>query len=382
MAENRSVQEQHTAAPQAIGFDYQFLYFMYLALNLKHGDIIGFEVKDDVHIEQSDGTVILFQGKHSIQTNVSGEIKNLTALDSDLWKTISNWVDMVQTASDLAEFLKQHSFVLFTNKNEHFNEFVRSLNNYKYDQNSILVIDVLKKLQKGTDDKVIKGYLKNVVGLKVRELKLFLNKLTIETNEDNLIDKIKNRILETARNPAIVEAIFESLYSNMQVAKYLDIKESNKFELTFKDFNMRFNRCFLPAYKGKSLPRREFPILLPEDLETQTFVKQLIDIGELKSGSQEITEYTRQMLKVVNQFAWWGQENLLLPLEIEECDKNAVLIWKNKFRAQYRGIHQQIDAGFAVTDLNEDIQNLAIEIIEYLREQDLTILEEKLGVEL
>jgi len=31
------IQDQHSAGPQAIAFDYQFYYFMYLALELRHG---------------------------------------------------------------------------------------------------------------------------------------------------------------------------------------------------------------------------------------------------------------------------------------------------------------------------------------------------------
>lgn len=38
------IQGKHTAEDKVIGVDYQFYYFMYLALNLKHGDKIGFEV--------------------------------------------------------------------------------------------------------------------------------------------------------------------------------------------------------------------------------------------------------------------------------------------------------------------------------------------------
>jgi len=81
MDETKSIQEQHTAGAQAIGFDYQFYYFMLLALELRHGQKVGFEVKDDVHIDKADGTTILFQTKHSVLTSSNGAIQNLTTLD-------------------------------------------------------------------------------------------------------------------------------------------------------------------------------------------------------------------------------------------------------------------------------------------------------------
>ena len=122
------IQHKHTAGDKVVGFDYQFYYFMYLALNLKHGEKIGFEVKDDVHIDLLDGTTILYQAKHTILTKDDGTPKNLTTLDNDLWKTISNWIDMIKSNESI---LKNHKFCLITNKSEENNEFIDSLNAFK-----------------------------------------------------------------------------------------------------------------------------------------------------------------------------------------------------------------------------------------------------------
>lgn len=97
--------EQHTAGPQAIGFDYQFYYFMYLSLQLSKGQKIGFEVKDDVHIDTPEGQ-ILYQIKHSIQKNKDGETQNLTLMDIDLWKTLSNWADMINSEKSNPDYIK------------------------------------------------------------------------------------------------------------------------------------------------------------------------------------------------------------------------------------------------------------------------------------
>lgn len=381
MTNNKSVQQQHTAGPNSIGFDYQFYFFMYLALDLSHGDTIGFEVRDDVHIQKSDGTVILYQGKHSVQTNSTGAVQNLTALDSDLWKTISNWVSMIEAESDRKAFLEMNSFFLFTNKNENANEFITALSGFKADGDLTHVTAKLKELRTKTTDETLKDYLKHIAGLKVKELKVFMSKLTIETGVDDLITKIKNRLMKTARTEAIAESIFESLYTSMQTAKYLDIKDRSNFEISFDDFNTRFGRCFQIAYKERPLPRREFPILLPEDLETQTFIKQLIDIGEIAPGSKQVIAYTEQMLKVFNHFTYWVDENLLFPEESKKCDDNAILIWRNKFSAKYRDINKQLATGTPLMDLEEDIRLAALDLIDYLREQDLDILEGKLGID-
>jgi len=57
-----------SAAKTEIGFDYQFYYYFYLILDLRHGEKIGIEVKDDIHIDCADGDSILIQVKHTLQT--------------------------------------------------------------------------------------------------------------------------------------------------------------------------------------------------------------------------------------------------------------------------------------------------------------------------
>ncbi|MCX0360914.1 hypothetical protein LI034_07865 [Clostridium perfringens] len=84
-------QENTSADKKSIGFDYQFLYFIYRALELKPEEKIGYEVKDDVHIELVDGREIFLQLKHSLQTNVDKNIINMTEKDADLWKSLYNW---------------------------------------------------------------------------------------------------------------------------------------------------------------------------------------------------------------------------------------------------------------------------------------------------
>uniref|UniRef100_UPI0040471D4B hypothetical protein n=1 Tax=Flavobacterium sp. TaxID=239 RepID=UPI0040471D4B len=68
------INNEHTAGPQLIGFDYQFYYFMYLILDLNPGEKIGFEVLDDIHIELANGSIELLQTKHTIQKTTKGEI--------------------------------------------------------------------------------------------------------------------------------------------------------------------------------------------------------------------------------------------------------------------------------------------------------------------
>ena len=379
MDEIAAIQEKHTAGAQAIAFDYQFYYFMCLALDLRHGDKVGFEVKDDVHIDQKDGTTTLFQAKHTISNKADKKTENLATLDVDLWKTISIWADMIKADESI---LQNHYFYLVTNKGEGNNEFIESLTLFNSNNDVDKLFKTLIGLKNKTQNKEVKKYINNVLSLGKKKTRLFFLRLSIETNVDNIIDKVKNKIFEHCHQKDLVDAVFESLSSNMNMAKYLDIKSRKNFEITFDDFNDRFGKCFRVAFEKKPLPTRTYPINLPDNLEEQTFVKQLLDIGETTTGSSRIIEYTTQMLQVMNHLADWTENNIVLPTEMDEFQKEAVHKWRNEFRSKYRQIERQINSGSSIADLETEIQELGLQLIDFLRRENLAIAGNTLGVEL
>ena len=372
MTKANKTQEQHTAGPIAIGFDYQIYLFMSLALELKQGEKIGFEVKDDIHIDKADETTILYQAKHTVQ---QGSSKNLTTLDSDLWKTLSNWVDFIKSNKDNSKFIEKHSFILTTNKSENNNEFLNVLLLFKTDNNTDTVLNKLKELKAKTKDETLKKYIQNVISLRKKKLKVFLTKLTIDTDADEIIEKIKNQISNNTRqDKEKVDAVFDSLYSNLQSAKYTDIKDRKTFEISYEDFVKRFGRCFIVAFETKPLPKRNVPVLLPDNLENQLFIKQLIDVGQIQSGSKDIIKFTTQMLKFLNDFTYWSEEeHFILLTEAEEFRKNSIEIWINEFRAKYRKIERQINSETPLHELEDDIKDLGADLVDYIRKQDLYI---------
>lgn len=190
-------QEKHTDDTKSIGFDYQFYYFMYLVLQLKPGEKIGFEIKDDIHIEKNSGGIELFQAKHSTQTKSTGEIENLTELDSDLWKTIEYWVECINKTTDKESFINSHFFRLITNKSKTINEFVSKLELYKRgDETSENIFLYLKELSNKTRDQNIKDSIKKIISLPKKYSKKFLARITIITDQTKIIQRIKNCIWE------------------------------------------------------------------------------------------------------------------------------------------------------------------------------------------
>jgi len=361
-------QEKHTAGAQSAGYDYQFYYFVYLALDLKQGQKIGFEVKDDIHIDKEDGTTILFQAKHTVSNG------NLTTLDSDLWKTLSNWTDFIKEADKTTDFLKKHFFVLVTNKNDNNNRFIDTLVLFKKDKDIDNIKNILKELTNKTDSVAIKKHIKNIDSLSKSNLSLFFANLTIETDITSIIVKLKNKILEKAFNEErLVDSVFDNLLSNIQATKYLEIKDNGNFEISYEDFCRKFRKCFKVLYENRPLPKRKFTGFLPDNLEDQIFIKQLLDIGEIESGSQRIIEYTTQMLKTLDSFTYWIENSYVLPTEMEEFEQNNILIWKNKFVEKYREVERKIKNGTHISNVEEDIKALGIELVDFIRQKDLSI---------
>lgn len=105
--------EKTSAADKSIGFDFQYYYFLWRLLNLKTGETVGLEVMDDVHTELINSRQILIQLKHTTQTKVDGSAKNLTDLDTDLWKSFSNWsLTIVDANAGRNTEAKQLEFVI------------------------------------------------------------------------------------------------------------------------------------------------------------------------------------------------------------------------------------------------------------------------------
>jgi len=385
ISSNKSLEEEHTAAPQNAGYDYQFYYFIYLLLDFRFGQKIGYEVKEDVHIDYEDGTTILFQTKHTVVKDKLGKAQNLTSLDIDLWKTLHNWANFIKGKGELCdEFLSRNSFILITNKSENNNKIINSISNFKKDGNVDAFIGMLNKLKEETESETIKKYIKTIVSLGKKKLKIFLYKIYIETGVDEIQQKIKNRISEKFHRPELVDPIFEKFSGALLEAKYFDTLNNKSFEITYDDFTKRFGRCFQIATKPKPLPIRELKTLLPENLENQIFIRQLIDIGEVESGSDDIVDYTVQMLSFLNNFNYWlNDEDFILQDEADGFKRNSIVIWKNEFKSRYRKIRSRIKDKVSIDDLSQEINEIGIELVDYIRKQDLSISDfPPLGIEL
>lgn len=370
-----------SASDTSIGFDYQFYFYFYLLLDLRHSEKIGIEIKDDIHIDLANGKLILIQAKHTIQKGSSGNQINLTERDIDLWKTIGNWINVIKNETDQDKFIGNTTFQLISNKSIFKNQFIIQV--IKLNNNETSVSDFktyLQNLHSTTTDETIKGYVLSLKKIKKATLKSFISSLKFDLNEDDLIIRIKQRLLEKIHIAEKVDDVYNNLFSELKSKEYLDIKAGKKTSISFEEFNKSFKSCFKVGL-STNLPIRNLKFIMPTKYENQLFILQLLDIGDINpSDKDEMIEYTTQMLQLHNNLKKWEEDGDLMSYELDKFNRETLAIWKNSFRSKFRVIKDQIEKGAGADDA--EIKYKALECLDEMRKAILKIDETCLTTEL
>jgi len=336
------------ADDKLIGFEYQFFYFLLSLLSMKTGDTVGFEVEEDVHI-QNDNQLLLCQLKHSIQTNANNKIKNLTTGDSDLWKTLSLWIDKIKEVSTIDE-LKSIYFLFVSNKSDNEgNDFLTNFRSFKDSQNILNFKNYLNTYKNELEEKyrlkiidkpkTIKDkkidYLENILSISDEKLELFFHHMDFKLGLDNIIEDIK-KVLKEEKYIASdfrIDRIFESLIGLLKKDFYKKVKEKESVQYTSEEFS----NISKPIFKEM----RNETLIFIQELENfeknisildRTFAKQLKDIG---IEDDEIYEYAYQRELVLTNLKELEQNNEISKKDIELLDKNTINNWKPIFEEIY-----------------------------------------------
>jgi hypothetical protein len=370
MVNKKSHAEKTTVADKAIGFDYQYYYFLYRVFKLGKNESVGLEVRDDVHTELANDYQILIQLKHTTQQNSNGAPINLTTFDSDLWKTLSNWSRVIsdknagrEIMKHQLEFIGKSEFMLVTNKSQTNGcEFFTILEDTGSARRK------LESLKSRTTDSKIQGYIKDVLDLEDKVLKSFLDKVRLELEVDKIIELCKEALVEKQFPEKRVEQLFRDLDSHIRQDNFIKIRSGEKIVISFKDFNKKYRRYFDIA-RNPDLVISQYYKALPKNLEKQTFIKQLVDIGDIYSTNiEDMAQYTRFLLTVQSNIAHWQHEGELTIEEIDAFNREAKMRWQNKFRSTYR-------------QKNKNFNELAFEVLDEMRRQRLEIGNQPVGTE-
>ncbi|WP_151962416.1 ABC-three component system protein [Acinetobacter bereziniae] len=362
-----------------IGFQYQYYYFLYKLLNLKKGQSVGLEVQDDVHSTLNNNEQILFQLKHTVRKNASGQPVALAELDIDLWKTLYNWAKIIVDEADgraeknhQIKFVSKTEFHLVTNKSESkANLFLKKIEDYKKQECTIEdALSYISFLYKKTKDEKIKKYINFILTLDFDIQSIFFYKIHLELDQDDLDSLIKESIRDKMIEECRIQEVYERLDSNIRLDNFLNIKQGIKIEIFFEDFYERYRKIFSAARVPLQLSKPFKPIL-PDNIFSQNFIKQLIAIQAIKGNEMEkAIKYTSQRLKITRFLEEWLQDGDIVYDEINEFHNDVSNKWENEF-----------DHWCDSCDDSEIVKN-AKQLLRSLRNIEFTIANNKLNTEL
>ncbi|GGF49150.1 hypothetical protein [Echinicola rosea] len=346
MSNNKSHTEKTAAESKSIGFDYQYYFFLWRVLLLQPNESVGLEVKDDVHTELGNNHQILYQLKHTIKKNTKGSSTNLTTSDLDMWKTFSNWSKVISDTKDgrgttqaQLNLIEKTSFVLASNKSSNkSNNVVTIINQLQSGtKNENNVRTYFQSLEKSTNNPGLKGYIKDVLDLDQRVLKQFLLNTFFHLDDDDIIIKCKDAIKGKMIPQEKIDKAFKTIDSSLRSDNFLKVKEGVKIEITFNELYKRYRRLF-DMYRNGFLDIQEYKGVLPDNLEKQVFIKQLLEVGFVQSGDFEhIIKLTTYKLKLLTNLNDWKLEGNVTDLELERFKSNAINLWDTEFRMQHVG---------------------------------------------
>ncbi|PWA04974.1 hypothetical protein DCC39_18510 [Pueribacillus theae] len=386
MSKEKSIQEKTSADSKSIGFDYQYYFFLNELLQIKEGQTVGYEVKDDVHIEMRDGMETLIQLKHSISSTGTLSVK-----DEDLWKTISNWIDIItdsalgRSASDSQiEFIKNTNFLLVTNKsNSSRNEFLKKVNLLK--ENSLTITsfkEYLLKLctpKKGKNKSQVDKYISKLHSKDNEFVEEFIKKLDFCLSKDDLFDLIYTRLKEKNVPERRLENVFHAIDSSLRKMIYEEVKSRKKVIISFEDYYKRFTRYF-ELGRSKKLPIKlitpKKPI--PDDYNSYLSIKQLLDAeildkDDLDYEDELVTIFTSKIL-LLNNIEEWLQESEITEEEKMRFNSNSIRIWEISHKKSHAKLKRKLRR-VSIDELDSE------EIIECATECYYDVLGEKLTID-
>lgn len=335
--------EKTSADTKEIGFDYQYLCFINKLLDIKVGQKITYEEKDDIHIDTGDGKLILIQVKHSVQSNANNEVINLTQFDLDLWKTLYNWVKIISDPNDgrkewkkQLSFVQKTKFVLLTNKNITTNPVLLKIKALKdCTIKSKDFRNYLDDLKKKTNNSNIIDYIETISALNKAVFEGFINNIQTEQAKTNVIEQIKCQIREKMIKQSRVDDVFNAIYAKLKADFFEKVHKGQKQSISYNEYLDTFTPIF-ENYKTTPLPYRFFKPMLPDNIEEQYFLQELIDIGDIdKTDLVEMVDYTESMIQMKMNLDKWYEDNELSIEDIDNFHNEAFNIWKNNHKKHH-----------------------------------------------
>ncbi len=383
MADSKKRTEITASDTKQLGFDYQYLYFIVKLLHLSSGEEVGYEALDDIHIiSHQDQRTYFFQLKHTIETNAKGEQANLVRFSEDLWKTLSNWSKLI---SDDAEgrrergkqktFINNSKFMFVVNRQLEKNEVLEHIQMLKSKEiDASQFVDYLNNLTAQTQDEAIKLYINDIIKLGATVINLFMCQTEFLNTPNTLFDQIREGIQNKMIEKEYVDDVLKELFLQLKEDFFNKVQGGEHQVITYLEWINKYQSAF-NTYRTTCLPLRKYTPLLPDHLEQQNFVKELIEIGAIDlsdNGFIEIARLTEHYLCIEMQLKDWYDDGKITYLTMQRFNVDAATQWKNIHTSSHRSTKK---------DYTKDLDNALI-CFDRIMDQKLSLLSTDLGIPL
>lgn len=362
------------------GFIYQIYYFLYRLLTMGVGEVVSLEKFEDIGVEM-DVSKTYYQLKHTSKTTDT-KVERMRNRDTDLWKTLSMWVDKIKEGRSQAEqkaWIGESDFVLLSNKATEDNVFFNKvkvyqdkgewdeLKSYIEEQAAKGVEEETEKNKDGDEKKkTICTYTNNVNDYPL--LKEFLLKVRPEFKSD---DDIRNDIDYLLVNQqhfkdANAKRLRETLYGRLA-----GMLKGGGLGFDLESFHEKFGELFAKMEVRKFVATNK-TCVIPDNPKEQTFIKQLVDIDDyMVQNIDDIKNLTIQKLRFENDYNE--------ALEVSDADDRAIFEndVKNRWNIQHKRHNKGVDGSTPI----EDVKKAAMQVVDCIREEELLFDSDKLNSE-
>lgn len=366
------------AGGSVAGFIYQIYYYLYRLLTIGVDEVVSLEKFEDVGVEK-DKSKTYYQLKHTSKSTES-KVERMRDRDTDLWKTLSMWVDKIKEGRDEDEqkaWIAESDFVLLSNKSTEDNTFFNKVNAFQTEGKwEELKSYIEEQAAKGSKDdaeeeenieekkKTIRTYTNNVNDYPL--LKEFLLKVRPEFKSD---DKIREDIEYLLVNQhhfkeKNAKRLRETLYG-----KLAGMLKGGSLEFSMKSFHETFGELFVKMKERKFVVTNK-ACVIPDNPREQTFIKQLTDIDDyLAQTIDDIKNLTLQKLRFENDY------NSALDVSDPDDRSNFEREVKNRWNKQ----HKKHNKNISETTPIEDVKKAAMQVVESVRDEELLFDDDKLN---
>lgn len=340
------------------GFVYQIYYFLYKLLTMGVGETVSLEKFEDVGVEKGNDKTY-YQLKHTAAT-AETHVERMKDRDTDLWKTLSMWIEKIKEGRNEDEqrkWINESEFVLLSNKTTDDNTFFQKVSAYqnegKWDDLKKYIEEQASKGERG-DKPNIHSYTKDANEYPL--LKEFLSKVKPEfKSDDDILEDIEYWLVNQQHfNTPNAKVLRMTLYGRLS-----EKLRGEEVAFNLESFNDKFGELFVKIKERKFVPKNR-KVRVPEEPRKQTFIRQLVEIDDVFAKTKDdIEELTLQKLQFENDY------NDALAVGDDDDRIN----FEKDVKARWNKHHRKNNNGISAAKSEEEIKQAARMVLDGVRNE-------------